>query len=195
MLPTDTVYGLCADAYRPAPARGWPSSRAVPKGCRSRSSPPSSTRSSTACPELRGRFDLVAQALLPGPFTLVLPNPAHRFAWLDGRAAGHDRHPRPRAPRRARRGASSRRARSRRRARTCTAARTRARVDEIPRGAPRRGRRGRGRGRAARDAVHGRRSHRGGARDPAGGRGLRRGDAYEDRCGASLGRSAASASE
>ena len=35
-------------------------------------------------PELRGRAGTIAQALLPGPLTLVLPNPAWRFRWLTG---------------------------------------------------------------------------------------------------------------
>jgi L-threonylcarbamoyladenylate synthase len=35
-------------------------------------------------PEARGRAAVVARALLPGPYTLVLPNPARRFRWLTG---------------------------------------------------------------------------------------------------------------
>jgi L-threonylcarbamoyladenylate synthase len=35
-------------------------------------------------PELRGRAGLIASALLPGPYTLVLPNPARRYKWLTG---------------------------------------------------------------------------------------------------------------
>jgi L-threonylcarbamoyladenylate synthase len=37
-----------------------------------------------AVPEARGRAAVVARALLPGPYTLVLPNPARRFRWLTG---------------------------------------------------------------------------------------------------------------
>ena len=37
-----------------------------------------------AVPELRGRAGAIAAALLPGPYTLVLPNPARRFPWLTG---------------------------------------------------------------------------------------------------------------
>jgi hypothetical protein len=36
-----------------------------------------------ALPELRASISLV-EALLPGPYTLVLPNPAGRFTWLAG---------------------------------------------------------------------------------------------------------------
>jgi len=35
-------------------------------------------------PELRGRTAVLARALLPGPYTLVLPNPARRYPWLNG---------------------------------------------------------------------------------------------------------------
>lgn len=35
-------------------------------------------------PELTGRAGALVRALLPGPFTLVLPNPAERFRWLTG---------------------------------------------------------------------------------------------------------------
>ena len=35
-------------------------------------------------PELQGRADAIVRALLPGAFTLVLPNPARRFPWLTG---------------------------------------------------------------------------------------------------------------
>jgi tRNA threonylcarbamoyl adenosine modification protein (Sua5/YciO/YrdC/YwlC family) len=37
-----------------------------------------------AVPEARGRAAVAARALLPGPYTLVLPNPACRFRWLTG---------------------------------------------------------------------------------------------------------------
>jgi L-threonylcarbamoyladenylate synthase len=84
LLPTDTVYGLCALA--------------------------ASEHAATALYQLKGRettqatallaadveslLDLlpglpedatdVVRALLPGPYTLVLPNPARRFRWLSG---------------------------------------------------------------------------------------------------------------
>ena len=35
-------------------------------------------------PELRGRVGEQTRALLPGPYTLVLPNPGRRFRWLAG---------------------------------------------------------------------------------------------------------------
>ena len=38
-------------------------------------------------PELRGRAGVIARALLPGPYTLVLPNPARRYPLADRRRA------------------------------------------------------------------------------------------------------------
>ena len=84
VLPTDTVYGLCADGYREAPARRL----ARLKG-RSEEQPIALLAAELdvildAIPELRGRAAVTARSLLPGPFTLVLPNPARRFRWLTG---------------------------------------------------------------------------------------------------------------
>ena len=84
ILPTDTVYGLCADAYHETPAR-----RLSKLKGRSEEQPVALLAAELdaildAVPELRGRAAVVARALLPGPFTLVLPNPARRFRWLTG---------------------------------------------------------------------------------------------------------------
>ena len=35
-------------------------------------------------PELRGRSATTARELLPGPYTLIFPNPAQRYRWLTG---------------------------------------------------------------------------------------------------------------
>jgi L-threonylcarbamoyladenylate synthase len=84
IIPTDTVYGLCADAYREAPVR---------RLCRLKRRPdemPLALLASDlevildAVPELRGRAAVLARALLPAPFTLILPNPGRRFRWLTG---------------------------------------------------------------------------------------------------------------
>ncbi len=84
ILPTDTVYGLCADPYREAPAReiyrmkGTPIEQPVALVARD-------VDFLLECvPELRGRSAAIARALLPGPFTLVLPNPGRRYAWITG---------------------------------------------------------------------------------------------------------------
>ena len=84
ILPTDTVYGLCADPYREAPAReiyrmkGTPIEQPIALVARD-------VDFLLECvPELRGRSAAIARALLPGPFTLVLPNPGRRYPWITG---------------------------------------------------------------------------------------------------------------
>jgi L-threonylcarbamoyladenylate synthase len=84
VLPTDTVYGLCAEPYREASVREL---------YRMKQRPPEQPTALLAkdvdflvelVPELRGGTELLVRALLPGPFTLVLPNPGERFAWIAG---------------------------------------------------------------------------------------------------------------
>jgi L-threonylcarbamoyladenylate synthase len=84
VLPTDTVYGLCADPDREAPAR---------EIYRMKQRPPDQPIALLAkdvelllelVPELRGRAATMVRALLPGPYTLVLPNPDKRYRWLTG---------------------------------------------------------------------------------------------------------------
>ena len=84
ILPTDTVYGLCASPYREEPVlrlyrlKSRPESQPAALLC-------SDLDMLFECvPELRGRAGLVARALLPGSYTLVLPNPARRYRWLTG---------------------------------------------------------------------------------------------------------------
>jgi L-threonylcarbamoyladenylate synthase len=84
ILPTDTVYGLCADAYREAPVR-----RLYRLKGRGEMQPTALLAADVdvlldAVPELRGKAGKAARALLPGPYTLILPNPARRFHWLTG---------------------------------------------------------------------------------------------------------------
>jgi L-threonylcarbamoyladenylate synthase len=84
VLPTDTVYGLCADAYREAPARRLARLKGRPEGMPIALVAADLDVVLDAVPELRGRAAVLARALLPGPYTLVLPNPARRFRWLTG---------------------------------------------------------------------------------------------------------------
>ena len=84
VLPTDTVYGLCADAYRNEPAE-----RVYRLKGRGQAQPTAlmavDVDTLVECiPELRGRSESIARALLPGPVTLILPNPARRFRWVTG---------------------------------------------------------------------------------------------------------------
>jgi L-threonylcarbamoyladenylate synthase len=84
VLPTDTVYGLVASPYRDEPA--W---RIYRLKQRPETNPIAllavDLETLFECvPELRGRTGLVARALLPGPYTLIFPNPARRYRWLNG---------------------------------------------------------------------------------------------------------------
>jgi L-threonylcarbamoyladenylate synthase len=84
VLPTDTVYGLAATPYREGPVRRMLRLKGKPE-----TSPVALVASDIdglleCLPELRGRDETIARALLPGPFTLVLRNSARRFRWLTG---------------------------------------------------------------------------------------------------------------
>jgi L-threonylcarbamoyladenylate synthase len=84
ILPTDTVYGLCADAYHEGPSERLARLKGRPPGTPTALLAADLDAILDAVPEARGRAAVVARALLPGPFTLVLPNPARRFRWLSG---------------------------------------------------------------------------------------------------------------
>jgi L-threonylcarbamoyladenylate synthase len=84
VLPTDTVYGLCADAYRPAPVQRLIRLKGRPDGMPIALLAADFDVMLDALPELRGHAAVLARALLPGPYTLVLPNSARRFRWLCG---------------------------------------------------------------------------------------------------------------
>jgi L-threonylcarbamoyladenylate synthase len=84
VLPTDTVYGFCADAYREGPVLRLARLKGRPEGMPVALLAADLDAILDAVPELRGRVAVAARALLPGPYTLVLPNPARRFRWLSG---------------------------------------------------------------------------------------------------------------
>lgn len=84
ILPTDTVYGLCADAYREAPSRRLFALKKRPEGTPIALLAADLDMILDAVPELRGRAAVLARNLLPGPYTLVLSNPARRYRWLSG---------------------------------------------------------------------------------------------------------------
>jgi len=84
VLPTDTVYGLAADAYREGPVLRLARLKRRPEGMPVAILAADVDMILDAVPELRGRVAVAARALLPGPYTLVLPNPARRFRWLSG---------------------------------------------------------------------------------------------------------------
>ncbi len=84
LLPTDTVYGLAAtaDDERGAEAlyrlKGREQRRPVALIA------VSVEQLFDRLPELGEGSATIVRALLPGPFTLVLPNPGRRFPWLTG---------------------------------------------------------------------------------------------------------------
>ena len=84
VLPTDTVYGLCADGYREGPVRRMIRLKGRPEDMPVALMANDLEAILDALPELRGRTAVLARALLPGPFTLVVPNPGRRFRWLTG---------------------------------------------------------------------------------------------------------------
>ncbi len=84
VLPTDTVYGLCCDGYREPPFRRLTKLKGRPESMPVALLAADLDVVLDAVPEARGRAAVVARALLPGPYTLVLPNPARRFRWLCG---------------------------------------------------------------------------------------------------------------
>jgi L-threonylcarbamoyladenylate synthase len=81
ILPTDTVYGLCASAS------SAPAVEALYRLKGRAATQPTAILAGDvealleAVPELPER---IVRALLPGPYTLVLRNPARRFPWLNG---------------------------------------------------------------------------------------------------------------
>lgn len=85
IIPTDTVYGIATGAH-------------VPEGCerlsRLKGRDPAQPMAlvcgsvdailTTVLPELLGPAGERARRLLPGPVTLIVPNPARRYRWLAG---------------------------------------------------------------------------------------------------------------
>jgi L-threonylcarbamoyladenylate synthase len=85
VLPTDTVYGLCADADSEAACRhalslkGRPENQPAALLC---------ADVATLLERIPGLPEAIVWALLPGPYTLVFPNRARRYAWLAEETVG-----------------------------------------------------------------------------------------------------------
>ena len=82
------MYGLAADPYHKESVRGLYRLKG-----RQETQPTALVASSLdylleCVPELRGRSASIARLLLPGPVTLVLPNPGGRFRWITGTNEG-----------------------------------------------------------------------------------------------------------
>jgi L-threonylcarbamoyladenylate synthase len=84
VMPFDTVYGLAADPNQEQAVR-----RLYELKGRAETDPSALVARDfdyllECVPELSGHAAERAQLLLPGPVTLILPNPAGRFRWLTG---------------------------------------------------------------------------------------------------------------
>ncbi len=84
IVPTDTVYGLATTPYDEDAVRRL----YLAKGRVEQQPTALVVRDiellRECLPELDGAPERVARALLPGPYTLILPNPGRRFPWLTG---------------------------------------------------------------------------------------------------------------
>ena len=84
IVPTDTVYGLATTPYDEAAVRRL----YLAKGRVEQQPTALVVRDiellRECLPELDGGPERVARALLPGAYTLILPNPGRRFPWLTG---------------------------------------------------------------------------------------------------------------
>jgi L-threonylcarbamoyladenylate synthase len=84
IVPTDTVYGLATTPHNEDAVR-----RLYRAKGRGEQQPTALVVRDLellleSLPELRGAQEHVVRALLPGPYTVILPNPARRFPWLAG---------------------------------------------------------------------------------------------------------------
>jgi L-threonylcarbamoyladenylate synthase len=84
ILPTDTVYGLATTALHADAVLNLYRLKNRPVTQPTALLAPDLDMLFELVPELRGRAGVIARALLPGPYTLVLPNPARRYSWLAG---------------------------------------------------------------------------------------------------------------
>jgi L-threonylcarbamoyladenylate synthase len=82
VLPFDTVYGLAADVRSESAVRALYALKGRPARRPSALVARDLAYLLECVPELAGRDEAIARALLPGPFTLVFRNPARRFPWL-----------------------------------------------------------------------------------------------------------------
>ena len=84
IVPTDTVYGLATTPFAEDAVRGLYAA----KGRMEQQPTALVVRDLEllleCLPELGDGPERVARALLPGPYTLIVPNPSRRFPWLTG---------------------------------------------------------------------------------------------------------------
>ena len=84
ILPTDTVYGLCATPHQAAAGAALTRLKGRDDVMPLAVLAAAVDSLLDLVPEFEGRAAEQMRALLPGPLTLVLPNPARRLPWLTG---------------------------------------------------------------------------------------------------------------
>jgi len=88
VFAADTVYGLCADAQNAAAVERLLKLKRRPPGKPVALAFFSLEPALAALPELGERTRAALRALLPGPLTLLVPNPARRFPLAGGELLG-----------------------------------------------------------------------------------------------------------
>lgn len=88
VIATDTVYGLCCDAENPDAVERLLALKRRPDGKPAALAFASAAAALAALPELGERTRAALMALLPGPLTVLLPNPAGRFPLAGGELLG-----------------------------------------------------------------------------------------------------------
>lgn len=88
VVGTDTVYGVCADAGNAAAVQRMLALKERPAGKPAAVSFESVRDALAALPELGERTRAAVRALLPGPLTLLVPNPRGRFPLAGGELLG-----------------------------------------------------------------------------------------------------------
>jgi L-threonylcarbamoyladenylate synthase len=84
VLPFDTVYGLAAEPHAAESTERLYRLKGRPAGQPTALVAAGVDALLELLPELAGRPATIARALLPGPLTLIFPNPARRFGWITG---------------------------------------------------------------------------------------------------------------
>jgi L-threonylcarbamoyladenylate synthase len=88
VIPTDTVYGVCCDAQDAAAAKRLADVKGRSSGKPAAVAFFALEPALEALPELGARTRAALCALLPGPLTLLVPNPARRFPFAGGELLG-----------------------------------------------------------------------------------------------------------
>lgn len=88
VIATDTVYGICADVENAAAVARLLALKRRPAGKPAAVAFASVEVALAALPELGARTRAAFVALLPGPLTVLVPNPARRFALAGGELLG-----------------------------------------------------------------------------------------------------------